>query len=412
MLNARIVNLGLRLVTMASTFLLTLTLARYLPPSSLGLYGLFAATVSLAIYAVGIDFYTFTTRELIRSDRSVWGSFIKNHFALAALLYGVILPLLMLLFVSGALPWTVAGWMLLILPLEHLSREISRLLIATSQQILASVVMFVRKGAWAWMLIALMYYYPGARNLSFVFGGWVVFCASACALGIMQIARMSMGGWSDHVDWRWIRKGVGVSGTLLVATLALQSLSFADKLLLQHLVGRDALGAYVLFFGLTVAIQSILDASVFSFAYPKLISAHHRGDVREFKRELWQMLVAIAATCTVISLLLFVGIDYLLGWIGRGTYMEHEQMLPWLLLATTLNCIAYVPHYGLYARGRDRAVVVSNMLGAASFFPLVALLAKTRPDLAVPIGLVGAFAVVLFLKTWCLLRHRMKTLLS
>lgn len=403
------VNLGLRLVTMASTFALTLTLARYLPPSSLGLYGLFAATVSLSIYAVGIDFYTFTTRELIRSDRSVWGGFIKNHLALAALLYGIVLPLLMLLFASGAIPWTVAGWMLLILPLEHLSREISRILIATSQQILASIVMFVRKGAWAWMLILLMYYAPGTRNLSLVFGGWVVFCASACALGIIQLARMGIGGWSDHVDWKWIRKGVGISGTLLVATLALQSLSFADKLLLQHLVGRDALGAYVLFFGLTVAIQSILDASVFSFAYPKLISAHHRGEAREFRRELRQMLAAIAVTCGAISLLLFAGIDYLLGWIGRDTYMQHEQMLPWLLLATTLNCMGYVPHYGLYARGRDRAVAVSNLLGTASFFPLVALLAKSRPDLAVPIGLAGAFAVVLVLKAWCLLRDRMKT---
>ena len=51
----RMTNIGLRFSTLGVRFLLIFFLAKYLDAASVGYYGLFAATVSYALYFVGLD---------------------------------------------------------------------------------------------------------------------------------------------------------------------------------------------------------------------------------------------------------------------------------------------------------------------------------------------------------------------
>src|SRR5690606_20238622 len=115
-------------LTLIGRFLLIFFLARFLEPAELGLYGLFSATISYALYLLGFDFYTFTTREVLRRERSEWGGLLKSQLGLSAVLYGVFLPLLVLIFVQGLLPWQLAGLFFVLLVLEHLTQELGRLL--------------------------------------------------------------------------------------------------------------------------------------------------------------------------------------------------------------------------------------------------------------------------------------------
>lgn len=70
---SQLTNIAIRGSTLASKFLLIFFLARFLEPSELGVYGLFAATIGYSLYLLGFDFYTYTTRELLKCDRSQWG---------------------------------------------------------------------------------------------------------------------------------------------------------------------------------------------------------------------------------------------------------------------------------------------------------------------------------------------------
>src|SRR5690606_27760460 len=99
-----------------------------------GLYGLLAATIAYALYPIGLDFYAYSTREILRVDRGQWGGMLRNHGALALVLYSVVLPLLLLVFAMGFLPWTLAPWFYILLILEHLNQELSRLLVAVTKQ--------------------------------------------------------------------------------------------------------------------------------------------------------------------------------------------------------------------------------------------------------------------------------------
>ena len=68
-LSKRFLNLVLRGSTLASKFALIFVLAKFLEPAEVGLYGLFSATIFYCLMALGFDFYTYSTREIIVSDK-------------------------------------------------------------------------------------------------------------------------------------------------------------------------------------------------------------------------------------------------------------------------------------------------------------------------------------------------------
>ena len=69
----RVLNVFLRGMTLVSKFSLIFVLAKYLDAAELGLYGLVVATVTYSLYLVGLDFYSYSNREIIKSSASDWG---------------------------------------------------------------------------------------------------------------------------------------------------------------------------------------------------------------------------------------------------------------------------------------------------------------------------------------------------
>lgn len=400
----RLINVALRGMTLGSKFLLIFFLARFLEPAELGLYGLLAATIGYALYLLGFDFYTFTTREILKRERTEWGGLLKDQSALTAVLYAAFLPLLGLIFVKGLLPLSVAGWFFALLMLEHLSQELGRLLVTISEQLLASVVLFLRSGIWAVAVTALMFIEPESRSLDFVLGAWTLGSLAALLLGLWRIWKLQIGGWRKSVDWRWIGKGVKIAIPLLIATLALRGVFTLDRYWLEALAGLEVLGAYVLFMGIGNALISFLDAGVFAFSYPRLITAHSLQDSAAFRQGLRKLLIqtlVLSAAFAVIALLL---IGPLLQWLNKPLYLEQQNLFPWILLATLLYAIGMVPHYALYAQGHDRPIIRSHIASLLLFIPATWLFSLYWPLLAVPLGLCAAFMLILLWKSWAFIQ--------
>lgn len=399
-----LVNLGLRAVTLAAKFLLIFFLARFLEPSQLALYGLLVAAIGYALYLLGLDFYTYTTRELLKHERAHWGGMLKSQGFLTLVLYCVVLPLLLLVFVSGKLPWWAAGWFFALLVLEHLNQEASRLLIAVSDPLFASAALFLRQGAWVLLVVPLMYAYPGMRTLIAVLAAWTIGGCMALLLCTWRLVSMRMGGWSVPIDWLWIRKGIRVALPLLVATLAIRALFTIDRYWLESLAGLDVLGAYVLFISIATAMGAFLEAGVFVFAYPGLISSIEKAQPALFKqgmRKLCLQTVCLIMGFCVLALLL---VGPLLDWLDRPLYREHAGVFPWVLLAMVLYNLSMIPHYALYAQRLDRAIIQSHIAALLAFVPVTWLLASQWSTLAVPVGLCVAFSLMLVWKTAAYIR--------
>lgn len=400
----RLLNMALRGMTLASKFLLIFFLARFLEPAELGMYGLLVATIGYALYLLGLDFYTYATREILKRERNEWGGLLRNQAALTLVLYALFTPMLLLLFVTGTLPWELAFWFFALLVLEHLNQELMRLLIAISEQLSASVVLFLRSGAWAIVMAGLMLLLPQLRTLETILFAWTVGGLAAALLAFWRLRRLGIGGWQSRVDWGWIRQGIKIALPLLIATLALRGLYTFDRYWLQALAGLDVLGAYVLFIGIANAMMSFLDAGVFAFSYPKMITTFQQGKASEFRHELKQLLIqtTVLACLFVIAALLLI--DPLLQWLDKPLYIEQKGMFPWILLGAFLFALGMVPHCGLYAQNQDRAIVHSHIVSLIIFIPATWLFSLHWPSIAIPLGLCVAFLSIALWKSYAFFR--------
>lgn len=400
----RILNIALRLGTLGSRFLFIFFLARFLEPAQLGLYGLLTATVGYSLYLLGFDFYTFTTREVLKRERQEWGGLLKDQGVLSLLLYAIFIPLLSMIFIKGLLPWHLFGWFFALLILEHLNQEIGRLLIAISEQLWASALLFVRQGTWAIAVIALMTLQPSTRSLDYVFCMWTAAGLIAVLTGTSRLMNLGIGGWQKKMDWNWIATGLKVSVPFLVATLAVRGVFTLDRYWLQSLGGLEVVGAYVLFMGISGTLMAFLDAGVFAFSYPGLISAHHKQQPDVFRQNMHSLLIQTAMLSLAFAAVSLLLLSPLLDWLGNPIYAQQRYLYPWLLVAMILNALSMVPHYALYAQGIDRPIIHSHLASLLVFVGATWLFAPHWPLLAVPLGLCAAVAVVLAWKAWAFLK--------
>ncbi|MDC4293270.1 hypothetical protein NQ625_14950, partial [Acinetobacter baumannii] len=93
---APLINLSIKALTLLGKFILIFYIAKYLPPQEVGIYGLLVVLVSYSLYAVGFDFYTFSTRELLHKEKEKWGGFLKTQGYLILFAYLLFLPLILL----------------------------------------------------------------------------------------------------------------------------------------------------------------------------------------------------------------------------------------------------------------------------------------------------------------------------
>jgi O-antigen/teichoic acid export membrane protein len=353
---------------------------------------------------LGFDFYTFAARELLRRERSEWGGLLKNQGALALLFYIIFLPLLCIVFDRGLLPWSIAGWFFVLLVLEHLNQELGRLLVAISEPLLASLVLFVRQGTWAIGITVCMALLPATRSLVYVLGAWSVAGLVAFAVGANRVARLELGAWRTRVDWNWIIAGLKISIPFFIATLAIRGIFTLDRYWLQALGGLEVVGAYVLFAGISATLMTFLDAGVFAFSYPGLINAFNQKEPTLFRQRLRNMFAltcVLAAGFSVVSLLL---LGPLLSLMKNPVYLAHQDLYPWLLASSVLYALGMIPHFALYAQGWDRPIIASHIASLLVFVAATSIFSAYSPAFAVPAGLCAAFLLILVWKSYAFFR--------
>ena len=281
----RALNVGLRIGTAGVRFLFLFFLAKCLEPALVGYYGIFVATVGYALYVVGIDFYVYVSREIIKIPADHRGKLLKSQAALVGALYLTLLPLSLLILLRSDWPGYLMWWFAPILVLEHFNQEMSRLLIALSEQLTSSVILFVRQGSWATVAILAMMLDYDLRNLEMIMMLWAVAGVIAATVAIWKLKQLKTEGWSLPIDWVWVKKGVFIGSAFLLATLALRGVQTFDRYWLEALEGIEIVGAYVLFFGVASSLLLFLEAAIFSFAYPVLIEHSHKDEIQHIRKK-------------------------------------------------------------------------------------------------------------------------------
>ena len=392
------INIGLRAVVMLSRFALLFMLARLLAPEDVGMYGLFAASIKYGVMLVGLDFYTYSTRELLGSDRSRWAHHLWNQLIVFGVSWAVAVPLVAILFWIGPLPWSYMGWFVLILVSDHLALEFVRLLVAAGRPIRSNFVLLVRWGVWVWAVIALMLAVPAARGLETVLTGWAVGAAASAVLGLVSLRGLGLGPVDHRLDWPWIKRGLRTASVLFAATLCLHAIFTLDRFMVGAFAGRAFLGVYTFYVGVAMAVISFLDAGVFAFLYPPLVTAARTSRPQAFAHSFRTLAVQTVAVSSALILAAGVLIHPVLSLIGRSIYTEHLSVFYLLLAGIGLYALGMIPHWGLYAKGKDGSLLLSHAVGLAAFLAASVLAARVWVEGAVAVGFVAGFATILLVK--------------
>ncbi|SFK08003.1 hypothetical protein SAMN04488082_11399 [Desulfomicrobium apsheronum] len=348
--------------------------------------------------ALGFDFYTYSTRELIVTDKKKWAAMLRDQGIFYTITYTILIPASFLIFWIGFLPWELVFWFFPLLALEHVAQEINRLLVAISEPLWASVILFIRHGCWAFMTAVILWIFPEQRHLTFVLAAWTLGVSSACILGFIRLRNLDSISLKLPVDWKWIKKGIKVAFPFLLATLSLRALYTFDRYWVEAISGLEVLAAYVFFAGIANAIMSFLDAAVFSFTYPELIAAVGRKDTKGFKAQLRRMGIQTTLLAFTVSAAAIILTGPIIHWIKRDVYSQHLPLLFWTIFATAISAISMIPHYGLYALRQDRSIIVSHLFSLPIFFIATIALSQFYDTISIPISLAITFSFLFIFK--------------
>lgn len=400
----RLLNLALRGTTLSSKFALIFVLAKFLEPAEVGLYGLFSATILYCLMALGFDFYTYSTREIIVTDKKKWAAQLRDQCVFYTITYTILIPASLLIFWFGFLPWELVFWFFPLLALEHLAQELNRLLVAISEPLWASAILFIRQGCWAIMTAVILWIFPEQRHLKFVLAAWALGVSGACILGFIRLRKLDSSSLKLPIDWNWIKKGIKAAFPFVLATLSLRTLYTFDRYWIETLCSLEVLAAYVFFVGIANAIMNFLDAAVFSFTYPELIAAVGRKDTKRFKSQLRRMGIQTTLLTFTLSAAAVILTGPIIHWINRDVYSQHFALLYWTIFATAISAISMIPHYGLYALRQDRSIISSHILSLPIFFFATLILSQSYNTLSIPISLLLTFSFLLIFKYIMLIR--------
>lgn len=364
MLRLASANLALQAITVLSKAVLFLVIARYLPLSEVGVFGLVVLTLGLALHLAGLDFYAYSTREILARGEESAARLFRDQLLFHLASYTLIVPALLLLFQQGVLEWRFLWYFLALLVLEQLVQELQRLLFTLSRPVRAAWLFFLRGGAWGWAAIALLIARPEARRLEVVFQCWLAGLTIALIYALYCVRDLDWrGAVGAEIDWGWIRRGMAVGLPLLIASLAFRAMTAVDRYVLERHLGTEAVGVYTFYANIRNVVLGALEFGVILILRPRIVAAFQDSSMAEYRQLMrkmgWFTATLGAALCLGAALL----IRPLLALLEDPAYGKHLGAFALILVSAAAVAMTEIPHTGLYARHLDGAIIVASLAG-------------------------------------------------
>ncbi|HDV3939415.1 TPA: hypothetical protein RH271_004368, partial [Escherichia coli] len=342
-------DLSLRIAALGGKFLLMMAIARFLTVKDVGDYGLYVSIIVVSLYFVGLDFYIFSTREILdpKVIKNI-GEILFNQFvffAFSYLLLAAIWPgLLTLSAITG-----VGGLLFVLTITEHLSQECYRVLIIKERITIANFILFIRSGIWCYLCVPLLYFH--FIKLEQIFYIWLVFSAISVAVGVISIVKFESVSISDFkLDVQWLKRGVKTSFLFFLGTLCLRVINYLDKVIAVHFITSPNLGVYVFFFGVAAAVQAIIDVLVVTRYYPSLVKAIQANNVIEAKKAFVRFKKKIFLYNFGLYILSIPACYLMITLTGKVEYANYFLWYILIVIATSILNVSMPYHYVLYSK--------------------------------------------------------------
>jgi O-antigen/teichoic acid export membrane protein len=355
-------------------------LARTLAPAEFGVFALVKALVTVGVYVLGLELYTYAQRHVpgrpIEEGLAVfmrvfaWEVVLATAIVAAVLASGLDRLLATRLNIAPYADAYRLGFGILLASL--VVREAFRFFLAQRMIERSNLVNFVGSNLWAAVVVGL--WLAGApvglrgALLAWLVGAWVGVAWAALLLartvGARAVARAFREGLSG-VSADFVREVARFTLPVLVTTVALRVVGAADTYLLAALRDAEAVGVYAFYTSL-VTLGVILFVLVVSDLLAPYAMAHFNRGTDELG---WQLVAKMAKYSVIVYVGLagglYVLLDDVLAAIGRPEYAAGRALLVPLLLAGFCNVLFVMANYVLFVRKATRAMAVVAVAGCA-----------------------------------------------
>jgi O-antigen/teichoic acid export membrane protein len=387
---------------MLAKFILIVHLSKVYGVSAFGEFSIFSTTVLFVVSLIGIDFYTFSTRELIRASENDRKLYLGNQLMFHLFSYILFFPLLIFLFFGGVISFKHMFVFYLILLCEHLSLELYRIFSSLSRLLFANVLLCFRAAFWIYAIVFFTKCgFPFVSDIESVYYFWLAGNSLSVVIGSVYLYKLypfPIRFGKDEMSW--VKSGLRVSLHFFIGTIAYKVIEFSGRYVIDFYMTKADVGVFSLFSGLANSMQTVVITLVTLNYYPILVRQYHDKDISGFKTTVRRFFKELLFYSVLMVGAVLIFIKPLLLYIGKKEYLENVGVM-WIMMGGIffLN-LSFLPHYILYAANRDILIRNITIIGAVINILLNILLVKLCGLTGIAFSIMISYAFVFFVKLY------------
>lgn len=358
-------NMVLRGSTLFLRFALSFYIVSQLGLASAGVYGLAIGAIGIVPATVGWGLNYFVSREVVGHTPATAAPLIRDRLIItfASLLAGTLIAVPVLVWQTGQITETQI-LILILLWLETVALDIYMPMIGLELALFANVLVFVRSALWIPIVVAIGFAVPALKTLDMIFIGWILSHLLALGMLFVYLRRWPMkAGLREEKKLSVLVNRARRAWYIYFSDLGIVGLGYADRFILNALLGLVATGIYSFYFSITNALQTLISTAVVQLALPRMVRAFRGGDPAEWQAELRRQMIKTLTFAAVFSVGIFLATELIFYFAPPGRFPVFRVLLGIMLLAATIRSGSDLLNVSITSMGRDRMYAVNNVAG-------------------------------------------------
>jgi O-antigen/teichoic acid export membrane protein len=359
---SKILILVVRAIGILSRFLITFLFTKKISLEFQGEYTLYNTSITLIILLLGLDFYMYSNRYVIKhNDRALFA--LKNQFVLQLVMYTISFAVFYLLFGD-----TYFGLKFLLLFfsttfLDHLAQDFFRLYIVLKKVLLANIILFIKSSLWTGFLVIYLFLDEKPTiSIEQVLIYWSFSSVLAIIIGFYFYPN-SLNFFKEEISKTWILKGIKVGCLLLVATIFSKIIEYSDRYLIEYFLGTKSVGIYSFLFQLSNLVNVVIFTIYISFIYPNLMESVHKEDLLGLKSYNNQIINKSTIIIVIYFLVSIVFLPIIIKIVARNELYDYQLVFYVLLIGNLFLNYNFAAYYALIALEKERQIIYVSFFG-------------------------------------------------
>ena len=193
-----------------------------------------------------------------------------------------------------------------------------------------------------------------------------------------------------------------------MGTLCLRAINYLDKVIAVHFITTPKLGVYVFFFGVSAAVQAIIDVLVVTRYYPSLVRAIQEQNLEESKKAFDKFKKKMLYYNFGLFIISIPACYMMIKLTGKMEYIDNFLWYILIVISLSLLNISMPYHYALYSKKKDSSLIIINALALLIFTIASFVFVNMLPNsgmLPVLIGLISSNLFILITKYFIFLKE-------